>query len=1115
MDSFEEAYRQLNAAQKQAVDAVDGPVLVIAGPGTGKTQLLSARVANILRRTDTPAQNILCLTFTESGAQNMRERLTRFIGQEAYDVTIGTYHAFGGDLIRRYPEYFTATRLQNPVDELGKRQILLGITESMSYANPLKQTQHHIGDLMSTVSEAKRALLTPEQLRDIARENLAFIARCNPALKEIFADFTTMPRKTEKAIPYFTAVLELIQSNSPEQPVSSRFGSLASVAAAELTEALEAATATEKTAPLTTWKNNWFEKDGDNNFVMAGELVNARVRALATVLEQYQSALEEQGLYDFDDMIIRSIEALAAHNDLRYTLQERYLYILLDEFQDTNAAQLKLIELLTDNPVSEGRPNVMAVGDDDQAIYAFQGAQYSNMIDFYTMYRDVLTVNLSENYRSAANIIETATNVAAQIDSRLHHSFSQLTKKLVAANTNVGEATIERTAFLSPIAERDYIAGRIRELVDSGVKPHDIAVFAPKHKYIEPLVPYLNARDIPVRYEKRENILEAPVVRQLVTMSQLVLALEANNQKLANHLWPQVLSYDFWQLPTSSIWQVAWKVSDSKTDDLTWSKEMLELPEFRLPALLMLGAATRVHTESAEVLLDIMIGNTVIETHETDLPEVTSPLKSYYTSREMQAAEPELFYETVSHLTVLRARLKEHQHSQEETLNLRDFIRLIAMYEEAEQQMINTSPYAQQEDAVQLMTVFKSKGLEYKHVFLPACEDEVWGSSSRDNSNKLTLPANLQPIRHAGATDDERLRILYVAITRAKKGLYLTSSLQNYNGKPTKRLKYFDEREQADGTFKACILPEQDQEVHMDDHEAPDITLLELDWRARHLTGIADISLQGLLHERLKTYQLSPTHVTDFINLEYAGPEKFYFKTILKFPEVPLPDAQFGNAVHETLEWIQHRVGDLKTLLAAADILAYFRQRMAAKRLTEQRTALEIERGEKALNIWLKQRGHIFRPQDIAEKSFHNEGVFVGDVHMSGRIDRMEIDKEHRTITVVDYKTGKPYSSWKSDPKLYRYRLQLYCYKFLIEGSHTFEGYTVTSGRLEFIEPDEQGKVHSLELTYSEAEEQETAKLMASMWHHVHKLDFPDVSAYPATMAGIKSFVADLIDDKI
>jgi len=114
-------------------------------------------------------------------------------------------------------------------------------------------------------------------------------------------------------------------------------------------------------------------------------------------------------------------------------------------------------------------------------------------------------------------------------------------------------------------------------------------------------------------------------------------------------------------------------------------------------------------------------------------------------------------------------------------LTLGDFIRFISMYEVAEQPMLNTSPYAQSANSVQLMTVFKAKGLEYQHVFLPGCLDDVWGSSSRGNSNKLTLPANLHPIRHAGATDDERLRILFVAITRAKIGLYMTSPTRKFS----------------------------------------------------------------------------------------------------------------------------------------------------------------------------------------------------------------------------------------------------------------------------------------------------------------------------------------------
>ncbi|MBP7858127.1 UvrD-helicase domain-containing protein, partial [Candidatus Saccharibacteria bacterium] len=115
VNQFDNQYSQLNAAQRQAVDTVYGPVLVIAGPGTGKTQLLSARVAHILEVTDALPQNILCLTFTESGAKNMRERLVSFIGQAAYDVQIGTYHAFGSTIIGRFPEYFTELRLERPV----------------------------------------------------------------------------------------------------------------------------------------------------------------------------------------------------------------------------------------------------------------------------------------------------------------------------------------------------------------------------------------------------------------------------------------------------------------------------------------------------------------------------------------------------------------------------------------------------------------------------------------------------------------------------------------------------------------------------------------------------------------------------------------------------------------------------------------------------------------------------------------------------------------------------------------------------------------------------------------------------------------------------------------
>lgn len=1117
MDKFREMYATLNSEQRQAVDTVDGPMLVIAGPGTGKTQLLSARVANILQKTDTSARNILCLTFTENGAENMRQRLSQFIGQAAYEVTISTYHAFGSELIRRFPEYFTETRLQSAIDELSQRQIIADLVEGMSYANPLKQTRHHLGDLTSTISEVKRALLTPDALRAIAKENLAFIHATSRDIREPLADFVRMP-SIKQALPLFEQLLAIINSHAPSEPVNAEFGSLAQAAITSLQTALAEAGETNRTTPLTDWKNSWLVKDGDNRFVLAGELEARRIQALADVLEQYQAALATRGLYDFDDMIIRAVEALATNNDLRYTLQEQYLYILLDEFQDTNTAQFKLVQLLTDNPVHEGRPNVMAVGDDDQAIYAFQGAQHSNMLDFYHAYRDVAVVNLIDNYRSHPDILEAAQNVAGQITERLQQYFEGTTKILRSSNTQLPkQATITRCEFLSGIAQADWLAREVKKLIAAGTNAREIAVLAPRHRQLEPLVPYLNALGVPVRYEKRENILEAPVVKQLITMSRLVLALLDNDDALADSLWPEVLSYDFWKLATSSIWQISWQVAEARANGtkLSWSQALLaDGKRFRAPALLMLTLANKVGQETCETMLDYLVGTSVVETNEQDLPKLASPLRDYYTDAEARRAQPELFYDTLTHLTVLRARLRDHQATSETALNLQDLINFVDLYQAADERLSSTSPYNQRADAVQLMTVFKAKGLEFEHVFLVNLEDEVWGSTSRGQANRLTLPANLVPIRHAGATDDERLRILFVAITRAKFGLYLTNVAQSYTGKATRRLKYLDERDE-DGITKDFILPEHARTVDHVDTEPPAIELLELDWRRRHQASMHQASLSGLLRGRLANYQLSPTHLSTFLDIAYGGPERFFFNTILRFPETPSMDIQFGNAVHETLQWVQYMTTERTNTPDIPEALEYFTARMRQKKLSPERTTIEIERGNAALAVYLTTRSHMFTPADKAEMSFKNEGIFVGDAHLAGKVDRLEIDHKNKTITVVDYKTGKSFSRWESEAKLHHYRRQLYCYKLLVERSVAFRGYRVTHGRLEFVEPDKNGRINTLELAFEEAELKRLEQLIIAVWNHVQQLKFPSITSYDASLAGVRQLEQDLLDNKL
>ncbi|HET6924473.1 MAG TPA: ATP-dependent DNA helicase [Candidatus Saccharimonadales bacterium] len=1107
MEDFEQVYAGLNTAQKQAVDAVEGPVLVVAGPGTGKTQLLSARVAQILRVTDALPQNILCLTFTETGASNMRERLTRFIGSDAYDVAISTYHTFGSDIIRRYPEYFTETRLEQPVDELGKRQLLSSIVDRLPYRNPLKQTRHHLGDLIATVSEVKRGLLSPDDLRGIAADNLDAIRHASPDIGAALQAFTSrMPGKLNVAEPAFNAVLQALRSASQKAEPVAPFLGLAQLAAEQLEQALAGTETAGSTKPLTAWKNKWLAKDDANNFVLAGRLEAERMTALAEVLEAYERLLAERGLYDFDDMILRTIKALENRPELRYSLQEQYQYILLDEFQDTNAAQLRIVELLTDNPVNEGRPNVLAVGDDDQAIYAFQGAQYSNMLDFFNMYTDVLVVNLSENYRSTGPILETARHLAEQITDSLVSTLPKLTKQLVAAGKNAkAHTSLSHVEYVSDVSERAGVAERIAELMKEGVKPEEIAVLAPKHRYLEALVPYLQDHDIPVSYEHRENILEAPAIRQLLTMSRLTLALHDRDLTLADSLWPEVLSYEFWGHAVADIWQLSWQAADGHDP---WAKLLLDSDRFRGCALLFAALASQATTDPLEIMLDRLIGTEEVQTGDPEQPTIRSPFRDYYTDR---STEDVTLYQVATELAVLRARLREHESQAGDQLTLPSLIDFVDQYQAADQKLINTSPYHQAADAVQLMTVFRAKGLEFEHVFILHAQDNVWGGSAHELGNKLTLPANLAPIRHAGATEDERLRIFFVAASRAKQGLHLTSHRATYAGKQLSRLKYLDEIETENGEVISRVLPAPYNKVRTDGLEAPALSAMEHDWRTRHLCP--DAGLKELLKERLANYRLSPTHLTTFLDLEHAGPQSFLLETLLRFPRAPSTDIAFGNAMHGVLEWIQQQVNAEGSVPSQTAIERRFRDILTRQRIYGEAYALQEARGLDALRAIVTSPELRFMPGNRPEYTFRQEGVVSGPAVLNGKVDLLEIHKETKTICIVDYKTG----SFGTDPaKLHRYTLQLYGYKMLVNGSHSFGGYRVDTAKLVFVDPAMNGgKIVVKPIRFEAAELQRVQKLSEIVWQHIRDLNIPDISSYAPTFAAIRQFEQDLLDGKI
>jgi DNA helicase II / ATP-dependent DNA helicase PcrA len=393
-----------------------------------------------------------------------------------------------------------------------------------------------------------------------------------------------------------------------------------------------------------------------------------------------------------------------------------------------------------------------------------------------------------------------------------------------------------------------------------------------------------------------------------------------------------------------------------------------------------------------------------------------------------------------------------------------------------------------------------------------AVNDEAWGGKAHNASARISLPPNLQFIRYAGATNDERLRLFYVAVTRAKSQLYMVNFASNYAGKTMTRLKYLNETPDEHGVVHSPLLPEGKQVVLPAEEDTPaPTTELAAYWQQRHADALGSADMRALIAARLERYQLSPTHINDFIDLVHCGPQSFFLRTILRFPQAPRPEGEFGSAIHETLEWLHNTTRTEQAIPAEGAVLKWFRRRLETKQFTAHDLPLFAERGDAVLRAYMQQRADTITPDVVVEHNFRNEGVFIGKAHMAGKIDKMIINKTAKTITIVDYKTGRGHTRWSRDVRLHKYRKQLYLYRALVEGSHTYAGYTVTDAYLEFVEPDENDHIQVLPLMFDDAEYAQTKRLAEAIWQRITDIDLPSADQYTADLEGVLQFEHDLL----
>ncbi|NBO50316.1 MAG: ATP-dependent helicase, partial [Chitinophagia bacterium] len=479
MSPFEEAYQSLNKAQKEAVDTTEGPVMVIAGPGTGKTQILAIRIGKILLDTDTRPENILCMTYTDSGAIAMRKRLLKMIGPDAYKVNIHTYHSFCNLVIQDNLSLFEKNSL-DPISELESIELMRELIDQFPKNHPLKRYRNDVyfetNNLHHLFSTMKKEGWTPDYLLDAIQTYLNDLTnREEFVYKKKYKQFNAGDLKTEKI-------------NEEKEKMT-------------------------------------------------------KLEAAVKEFDHYQGLMHNRKRYDFDDMINWVIRAFKENKNLLAQYQENYQYVLVDEYQDTSGTQNQLVEMLISY---WEEPNIFVVGDDDQSIFRFQGANVENMLAFTKKYPNIKTILLKENYRSTQPILDTATSLINQNKERLIHHINGLDKTLMAGKEELKKSQQNPIiqAYRNPREEMIGITQSIETLLQQGVEPNRIAVIYRENKYGEELADFLKNKNI-LFYSKRNiNLLDLPFIKKIIRVFEYLDA-EMDTPFSGDEMLFEILHYDW------------------------------------------------------------------------------------------------------------------------------------------------------------------------------------------------------------------------------------------------------------------------------------------------------------------------------------------------------------------------------------------------------------------------------------------------------------------------------------------------------------------------------------------------------------------------------------------
>ncbi len=1006
-NNFNEAYKKLNEQQREAVDAIEGPVMVIAGPGTGKTEIIAIRITKTLLETDTLPQNILCLTYTDAGTIAMRKRLLQFMGTDACKVNIYTFDAFCVDVIQDNLWLLNKIAV-DPISQLEHIQLFKNLIDGFKKDHPLKRYR---GDVYFYIRH----------------------------LKELF---TFMKQEGWSA----KSIEQKIDAYLTDLPLWDEY-----LAKQTGTQFIKGSLRTDKIA---------IEVEKMNKF-----------RAAVKEFDNYQNLLQATNRYDFGDRINWVTDLFENNISLLTDYQEKFQYILVDEYQDTSGTQNKLIQLLTNVQI---KPNLFVVGDDDQSIFRFQGASVENMLNFISQYRNNLTtVVLTKNYRSIQPVLDIATTLINKNNNRLVKQTAGLSKTLTAANLQIKELSIKPVFYEYNTVKEEMVAitNAVDTLLKQKISPADIAVIYKENEYGSELATYFTVKNIPFYSKKNINILEQPFVIKLLQLLRYLHA-EQDTPFGGEQLLFEILHYDFYNIPPIEIAKLTVEVNSKKYSGEPVSLRKLLYDKANLPPKFLFENGINEHLKKISGVIENLIrdvSNTTL--HELFQHIITnSGVLTYLINSNEKMWLMQL-------LTALTDFIKE-ETSRNPYLKLKDFVATtdLMIQEKLPLPLVKLSG---NDMGVNLLTAHGSKGLGFKHVFIAGLNAASW-ENQRKPGGGFKIPDTLFSSALKTTAEEELRRLFYVAITRTE--IYLTISYAKFNN---------DGKEMEPSMFITGIVEQHNlpiQKIHLPDEQMFEFEQLYFTDKAPEIEKVNDDFITPLLNKFVMNVSALNTYL--------HCPLEFYYKNILRIPAGKSDTLTFGSAVHYALEKLFRKMQDGKQNKFASvkemmEDFSWFMHRNRAY-FTEESFERRMEQGTIIIPPYYETYQNSWNKVVAIERNI--SGVNINGVPLKGKVDKLEFNGKE--INVVDYKTGdidKALSKMKppeeGDPNGGDYWRQAVFYKILID-NYTQKDWKVVSTEFDFVEPDKNKIYRKVRIIITPADIETVKHQIVQVWGKIQNREF-------------------------